>query len=293
MHSNTGNYFQETTFSQTRNQRAMKVQATVRPVEILQRYMATLHAAILSCRRRPDKRHVHRTRTTTRRIEAQMILLDMLDARSSRNRSGPKAARLLKKIRRAAGRVRDFDVLCDLIAGHAPSKAQAEGEKLSRVLQQQRIEAAEELMRTLDKLHAKLTRALGALLAERERAEPIVLGISGLTALTENWFAQNAPAPDDDPDRLHAIRKKAKIARYMAENAPKPARPARSLARVFEEVQALGGHWHDWLVLAEIARSHMGESSPLVKSFARLRDEAYVSYRKKLSGLQIGNTRAA
>jgi len=101
---------------------------------------------------------------------------------------------------------------------------------------------------------------------------------------------QNAPEPDDDPDRLHTIRKKAKIARYMAENAPKSASPARTLASVFEEVQALGGHWHDWLVLSEMARSQMGESSPLARRFTRLRDEAYASYRKKLCGLQAGYT---
>jgi CHAD domain-containing protein len=256
--------------------------ATAHPLETLRKHLTELEAAILLCLDDPAKRPVHRLRTMTRRVEAQFTLLDALHVSNISGNEAQRARRLLKKLRRAAGRVRDLDVQDDLIAENTPPKSRDEAAKLREKLKQQRTEAADQLKASLQKNHTRLTITLEALLNTLETDEPPALTSTELLRLTTDWFTAKAPVPTDDPDDLHTIRKTAKIARYLAENAPKQARAPRKLAAEFELLQQIGGDWHDWLILSEIARDQMGESSPLTAAFTRRCLRSLSSYRKRL-----------
>jgi CHAD domain-containing protein len=256
---------------------------TAHPIDTLRQYVTELEAAILLCLDKPDKKPVHRLRTMTRRIEAQIALLDILHVPKTHSREARNARRLLKKIRRAAAEVRDLDVQQDHIADHIPANAGADARQLSEHLASERTKSAEKLVEALKKHQASLSETLESLVKAFSKAGPLTLTAGQLSALTLNWFERNAPAPSDDPDSLHTIRKKAKIARYLAENAPKEARSARRIAEAFESLQELGGEWHDWLILSGIAREHAGESSRLTRAFAQRCARTLASYRHRLA----------
>ena len=253
------------------------------PLDTLRQYVTELEAAVLLCLDEPDKKPVHRLRTMTRRVEAQIALLELLHVPKVYSKEARDARRLLKKIRRAAGEVRDLDVQQDKIEEHTPAKATSEARQLGKRLAQERKKAADSLLKTLKKHQAPLSEALESLVKAFNKTGAFTLTAGQLSALTLNWFHRNAPAPSDDPDSLHMIRKKAKIARYLAENAPKEARSARRIAEQFEALQEIGGDWHDWLILSGIARKQVGESSLLTKAFTQRCARTLASYRKRLA----------
>lgn len=255
---------------------------TIHPLEMLRQHLTELEAAILLCMDNPTKKPVHRLRTMTRRVEAQLTLLAALHVPKIHGEDARQARRLLKKLRRAAAKVRDLDVQDDLIAENTPTKAREDATKLRDKFQQQRSKAADQLKQGLQRHHSKLTKTLESLLKTLETKEPPVITSTELSRLTTDWFAANAPAPTDNSNDLHTIRKTAKIARYLAENAPKQARVPRKLATEFESLQQIGGEWHDWLILSGIARDETGESSPLTAAFTGRCKRLLASYRRRL-----------
>lgn len=271
----------------------MATSTIAHPIRTLREHVTALEAAITLCLADPAPKPVHRLRTSTRRIEAQLMLLELLPALPPHDKPARKSRRLLKKLRRAAGHARDIDVQIDLIAAETPADApqsiQKKSLQLRQTLDKQRSTAAQRLIEILQKHQAKLALTLESLLSTLTPAEPLTLAPTQLSTLVHSWFAQNTPAEPtsdpDDPEHLHAIRKTAKLARYLAENAPKSARTPRKLARTFESVQQAGGDWHDWLILSTIARNELGKSSPLTESFTHKCHSALTAYRKRLDQL--------
>jgi CHAD domain-containing protein len=261
----------------------MAANTKAHPIKTLRQYVTDIEAGILVCLDDPAMKPVHRLRTTTRRIEAQLILLKLLRVPLIHGGDAQKAGRLLKKIRRAAGEVRDLDVQIDLIAEHAPTNARRDADRLIASLKQQRDDASATLIKVLGKQHPKLTQALESLMRTVEETQPADVTSTQLSSLTREWFAKTTPEQSDDPDRLHRIRKNAKLARYLAENGPKSARTVRNLAAKFESVQEAGGQWHDWLILAEIASDQVGKSSELTRFLVRRCRTSLSAYRRRLT----------
>jgi CHAD domain-containing protein len=261
----------------------MATRYNAKPLQTLSEFVRELEAAILVCLEDPAKKPVHRLRTTTRRVEAQLILLSILRVPKVHGEEARKAARLLKKIRRSAGHVRDLDVQQDLIADNTPSNARDDAGRLRKTLEEQRTDTAKELQDYIEKHRHNLARALESLLNALKRSETLTVPSSKIATLSVDWFVQNAPAKSDNPDSLHTIRKRAKIARYLAESAPKSAHTPRKLAAAFEAVQQSGGEWHDWLILGEIARDELGGSSPLTKAFQDKCRRALNTYQTHLA----------
>ncbi|WP_035349408.1 CHAD domain-containing protein [Edaphobacter aggregans] len=268
----------------------MTTSASAHPIRTLREHVTALEAAITLCLADPRPRSVHRLRTTTRRIEGQFAMLALLPQIPEHDKLARKAQRTLKQLRRAAGRVRDLDVQLDLIRSITPDKAspslERDSAELISALEDQRDAAADKLLRKLRRRQADVANLLESLLETLEPVQRLALSPSQLTTLARDWFANNTPPePDsnpDDPDHLHALRKNAKLARYIAENAPKSAKTPRRLAAAFESVQEAGGHWHDWLVLADIASNRLGGSSPLTKAFLHRCHLALTVYRRHL-----------
>jgi CHAD domain-containing protein len=250
--------------------------AAAHPVPTLRKLVTELEAAITLTLADPKRKSVHRLRTTTRRIEAQLELLALLPDLPEHARPAKKARRLLRKLRRAAGRVRDLDVQRALIQSRSH-----EALKLRALFKQQRGGAAESLLSTLHQYQSKLARALEELLKTLEPIESVTIPATHLVRLTLSWYADHASsATQRDHRQLHDVRKAAKLARYIAESANAPA--SIRLARSFESLQQAGGDWHDWLTLSRIARRELGPASTLAQSFAGRCERSLSKYLTQL-----------
>jgi CHAD domain-containing protein len=230
----------------------------------------------------------------TRRIEGQLALLGLLPGVPDYGKPADKARKLLKRLRRAAGEVRDIDVQIDLIESVAPAGSsrplKEDGAKLRESLEEDRKDTARKLGKVLSRRQSALTLALEETLYALKPVEELALSATKLASLAQQWFAHNAPSQPkggEDADHLHSIRKVAKLARYMAENAPKSAKRPRHLAGSFERLQQSGGEWHDWLVLATIARERLGGSSALTLALDERSQAALGSYRDHLREMVI------
>ncbi len=261
--------------------------AAAHPVLALRDLVTILEAAITLTLANPKPKPVHHLRTTTRRIEAQLELLALLPNLPKHAKLAKKARKFLRKLRYAAGRVRDLDVQRKLIQSKS-----SEAHHLQSLLKGQRNEAAERLLNTIHEHQSKLTRALEALIKALVPAESLTLSPTRLAQLTLRWYASNTPAIAKQNHRqLHDIRKAAKLARYIAESATPAAKsgtpktPTHRLVRTFESLQQSGGDWHDWLTLSDIAHRKLGSSSPLTQSFARRCEESLANYQSHLKSL--------
>jgi CHAD domain-containing protein len=260
----------------------MAASTKAHPIQTLRDHVTHLEAAITLCLADPNPRPVHLLRTTTRRIEAQLTLLSHLPHLPPHRKEAKKAQRLLKELRQAAGNVRDLDVQRDRIRDKTSPTTQKESRELRKTLKHQRTQAESDLIDILDKHQSKLALTLESLLKALAPAERLSLTATQLAHLTQSWFTHNTPSSSDDPDQLHTIRKTAKLARYIAETAPKSARRARKLAASFESLQQSGGEWHDWLILASFAQHHLGKSSPLAQTLHRQCRTSLTTYRNHL-----------
>lgn len=268
------------------------------PAQQLRDAVASLEASVLLCLARPGKIAVHRLRTSTRRVEAQIELLSMLPGLPPHGQQARNAVRLLKQLRQAAGQVRDIDVQRDLVRGEvaasktegAPSpngELRGETRRLRRVLKRNGEEAAERLLRLLHKQRARLPLVFQELLNALAAAESIALSETELIALARDCYrnrripSQPDAAPQDIAE-LHETRKRAKLARYLAESAPESALAARRLAARFAALQQAGGEWHDWLILQGVAAQELGDSAILPRHFAAQANRALQEFQRRL-----------
>ena len=278
---------------------------SARPLELLRQQITTLEAALIVALADPKPKTVHLLRTSSRRIEAQLALLNLL-AKAGAPRHLRKSTRLLRQLRRAAGEVRDLDVARDLLKDPAALQTAAshpsDGEDLAATaslhrqlerdaktlrttLRHQRSAAARDLVALLGRQGPALAHTLESLLESLtipEETSSLSISPARLTALTEDWVRREfptAPDPDPTPKTLHGIRKVAKLARYMAESIPATA----SLAHAFEDLQQVGGIWHDSLYLHGLARHKLGKHSPLTKLLARRTASSLATFQAKLA----------
>jgi CHAD domain-containing protein len=267
--------------------------STTLPLNTLREQATALEASILECLAKPTKRPVHKLRTYTRRIQAQLELLSTLPELPAHDKPKQKLLRILKKFRRAAGDVRDLDVQQDLIADATPKKrgpqtsgdVRKEARQLSQELKRKREKHAEALVQLLKQEKADLPLACKQLFDTLGDADSVTMTEADLTSLVRTWYSQRSPAAPpalDDTEHLHEIRKNAKLARYLAESAPTAATRARRLAAQFEDLQEAGGQWHDWLLLSEVARTELGNSAQLPDRFAARADKCLKSFERRI-----------
>ena len=261
----------------------MATEKATHPIKTLREHIAALEAAVDLALADPHRDPVHRLRTSTRRVEAQLQLLRLIPNLPDHSEFSRASRKLLRKLRQAAGAVRDLDVQRKLVKEQqalSPASKQLgkEASHLRRILKQRRSTEATHLLRILKKRRKELAPTFEQLLHILSPAENIKLSPTGLSQLTLDWYLQTTPArnKDDDPDILHSIRKSAKLARYIAEAGD------GKLAQKFEALQQAGGTWHDLLTLAHVARKELGVRSPLTQAFTRARDNALDGYRHAL-----------
>jgi len=222
----------------------------------------------------PNREAVHDFRTTSRRLET---LLGLLLPTSDRNQR--KLLKLLSRIRRRAGRIRDIDVqLAALRSFKVPHEPRRKTLLVQRLIDL-RVQHEHKLLKLLKKkalteLTKRIRRASQNLRVTSNR-DPLVVA-------NEMLRATSTAGPLND-EMLHRYRIAVKRARYAAEYAPLSAERDRFIAGLKQLQDALGS-WHDWMTLTRTASQELGDiaQSSLV---AALHNATRVKFRHAVAAV--------
>jgi CHAD domain-containing protein len=232
----------------------------------------------------PQANTVHRFRTGTRRLQ---ILLSELSPKLERG--DKKLLKLLGRIRKRAGKVRDLDMQATALRSLKVPREPRRKTQLVNHLIELRGKQEKKFGKQLDKatvreIRKRLKRASKHFHPEAGR-DPLAVA----RALLEGLHRTGAPM---DETVLHQYRIRSKRARYAAEFAtPSPA-SERFIAEI-KRIQDAVGDWHDWLTLTQTATADLGDvhDSPLV---AELHNVTGAKYRCAVSILsQMNNAPVA
>jgi CHAD domain-containing protein len=209
----------------------------------LERDLATLAS-------KPRAESVHRFRTGTRRLQ---ILLGELSPKL--DRSDKKLLKLLGRIRKRAGKVRDLDVQSAALRSLKVPREPRRKSQLVNELIELRGEQEKKLRKTFDK---PTVREIGKRLKRAAKhfnpqatGDPLAVG----RAMLEKLHRTGTPLTETV---LHQYRILSKRARYAAEFA-NPSREAEQFIAETKRIQDALGDWHDWLTLTQTAGDHLGE----------------------------------
>jgi CHAD domain-containing protein len=206
--------------------------------------------ALLKLSAEQSAESVHGFRTTARRLET---LLDQLLPERDRNQK--KLLKMLNRVRRRAGKVRDLDVqLAALRSLKVPQEPRRKTQLMHRL-----IELRAEHEKKLRKLLTK--NAIRELRKRLKRGAKEVRPEASRDALTVARAMLNEvvrPAGPVSEDVLHQYRTVLKRARYAAEFASKSAEATQFISQV-KQLQDAVGNWHDWLILTQAAAKRLGD----------------------------------
>lgn len=193
---------------------------------------------------------IHRLRTGSRRLQ---ILLG--DLSPQMNGSQKKLLKLLSRLRKRAGKVRDLDVqLAALRSLKMPREPRRKTQLINELIEL-RAEQEKKLRKTADKdtvreIRKRLKRANKSFDPKAGR-DPLAVGNEMLQRIN----TEGAPLTEV---LLHQYRIAAKRARYAAEFAATSSESAQFIA-MLKRIQDALGDWHDLLTLTQTASKHLGE----------------------------------
>jgi CHAD domain-containing protein len=233
--------------------------------------------------RKPDAETVHKFRTVTRRVE--VLVADLAQKRS---RNDKKLLKLLGRLRKKAGRVRDLDVQTAALRSLKIPQEPGRKSQLMRTLGEERGKREKKLAKALDnttvaEVRKRLKRTAGSLEIP-ENTDPVTMARQKVIDLELDPSAVTEKT-------LHQFRIAGKRARYIAELAGKNKNAeAIRLVEQLRHMQDVIGDWHDWLQLAERAEKRFGDvqGSALV---AALHNVTRAKFRQAVNTLT--ETRAA
>jgi CHAD domain-containing protein len=230
---------------------------------------------------KPAPEIVHRFRTSSRRVE--VLVSDLAGSRSGNDK---KLLKLLGRLRKKAGRVRDLDVQSAALRSLKIPQEPGRKSQLMRTLAEERAKREKKLAKSLDKQTVaevrKRLKRTAASLEIPKNADPLSLARQKLNDLEIDQGTVTE-------ETLHQFRIAGKQARYVAELAGKDAEAARLIA-LLNHLQDVIGDWHDWVQLADRAEKLFGgiQDSALV---AALRNITRAKFRQAVNTLI--ETRAA
>jgi CHAD domain-containing protein len=209
-----------------------------------------MHRALLKLRSGQDAESVHGFRTTSRRLQT---LLEQIIA--SRDRNQKKLLKMLDRVRKRAGKVRDLDVQLAALRSLKVPQEPRRKTQLMQGLIELRAKHEKRLRKMLDKevvrdIEKRLKRGSKQVKSEPTR-DPLTVAQTMLAQVVR-------PAGPVTEDVLHQYRIAAKRARYAAEFAPKSAETAQFMANL-KQLQDAVGNWHDWLTLTQSAAKRLGD----------------------------------
>ena len=191
--------------------------------------------------------NVHHFRTNSRRVEA------LIDTLAPETRNKKKALKLVAKLRKRAGKVRDLDVQLGLLKDLKVPDRQSHRARLLDLLDEEHDRQTRKLSKaadasTLRELKKRLRREQESI--QFDGADFLHLAMNALPRIGQSLTEKN----------LHEFRIGAKRARYLAELAGE--RPeASAFVDELKRAQNAAGDWHDALKLTEQAKRHFGSAS--------------------------------
>jgi CHAD domain-containing protein len=216
----------------------------------------------------PDERHVHKLRTSIRRCEAVLHTSNY-----SLSDKEQQTAKRLKKVRKAAGEVRDLDIHIGLLTNDEFKAPIMNGSPalLESELRAARKKAVKKLDAELKKAHAKQLAKKAESLCKRSVKELPNDVLPGTTKALEE-LAKGVAL--DDAESVHEVRIELKRVRYALEASDQKANEAlvNGLKRVHDTI----GEWHDWTTFADIAGEYLPKRSPLVTQARRVAAKLFV-----------------
>jgi len=209
----------------------------------------TLHRQLSKLRTKTAPKSVHKFRTYSRRVET---LVGELAREQSRN--DKKLLKVLARLRKKAGRVRDLDVQIASLRSLKISQEPRRKSQLLRHLSEDRAKREKKLATNFDKqtvreLRKRLKRAASQLEIP-QGTEPLSVALRQVDALGRD----DAPLTEKV---LHQYRIAGKRARYIAELAGDNPQ-ARSVVEQLKHKQDVIGDWHESLKLTERAEGRVG-----------------------------------
>jgi CHAD domain-containing protein len=205
------------------------------------------HLSKLTTKTAPQS--VHKFRTYSRRVET---LVGELSPEQSRN--DKKLVKLLARLRKKAGRVRDLDVQIAALRDLKISQEPRRKSQLLRQLAEDRAKREKKLARNFDKktvreLRKRLKRAASELDIPQD-TDPLSVALRQVDELGRD----DAPLTEKV---LHQYRIAGKRARYIAELAGDGPQ-AQNVVEQLKHMQDVIGDWHDSLKLTERAEEIFG-----------------------------------
>lgn len=236
--------------------------------------------ALLKLTSQQNAESVHGFRTTSLRLQA--LFEDLLP---ERNGNQKKLLKILKRIRKRAGKVRDLDVQLAALRSLKVPQEPRRKTQLMHGLIELRAQHEKKLRKILKKdtirdIRKRLKRASKDVRPETGR-EALAVAQSMLNEVIR-------PSGPIREDVLHQYRSVVKRARYTAEFAPKSAKAAQFISQL-KRLQDAVGSWHDWLTLTQAAAGRLGDvnQSSLV---AALHNVTGGKFRHAVSALSASPT---
>jgi CHAD domain-containing protein len=236
--------------------------------------------ALLKLSSSQDPQSVHNFRTTARRV--QTLLEEFVP---NRNRNQKKFLKLLSRIRKRAGKVRDLDVQLSALRSLKIPQEPRRKTQLTHNLIELRAKHEKQLRKALtkDDIHDLRKR-----LKRTSKEIELESGIDPLAAAKQMLAQVECAEGPPLEDLLHQYRVLVKRARYTAELAPKSAEATEFIAGM-KRMQDAIGDWHDWLCLTHTASARLGhvQHSSLV---AALRNITGGKFRRAAAVLQASGS---
>ncbi len=241
------------------------------------------------CGEKANRKRVHALRVATLRLKAEVdFRLRGQDATDSMRDTAKRWKKEARKLRKALGPVRDTDVHLEVLeklrgangaAGemsHLTPACIQEIEDLEKWLHEERSSAEKELLAEIKNRRNRLDRsgtelehafASHSAWAEGDRSRLIRGIVAGLAAEVAGLGSET----------LHAFRKQAKTARYLADVSAKHDPRIARQAALLKRMQNSAGKWHDLQTLAERAEEALGHGAQgeLLDVLQTLADESF------------------
>jgi CHAD domain-containing protein len=194
----------------------------------------------------PTPDAVRRFRTASRRLET------LIASASPESRNRKRLLKLLAKLRKKTGKLRDVDVQRALLENLSLPDQQNHRLRMLELLKEEHRRRRRKLAKALD---AEALREIRKRL-RRQRAE---IRLDDLDPIRLAFAALPKPGPGPLGERsLHECRVRAKQARYLAELAGKSA-PVKVFREELRRAQDAIGEWHDVLKLKDRAQAQFGD----------------------------------
>lgn len=227
-----------------------------------------LEQDIVKLSSKPQAQNVHRFRTGTRRLQ---ILLAELSPHLDRKQK--KLLKLLGRIRKRAGKVRDLDVQLTALRSLKVAREARRKTQLIDHLIELRRKQEKKLRRAVE---PDTVREIRKRLERARREFKTESGRNPLTVARNILKRIDATAPITEP-LLHRYRILGKRARYAAEFAGPSAEAQRFIAQL-KRIQDALGDWHDWLTLTQTAGQYLVDT-PDSALMAELRNVTGAKFR--------------